>query len=138
MYLCPVAEPKIPPRVTRAVALAAAQPRPGLCNARLRRGQANRELSTRPTGGTSLISSKRRISDRRVAGLLGLAFDHLDGHKRITTGEKFILVGGSEGTHERMTETIVKTFEELKRRDKQLETVDPRELGEIIDRSQPR
>jgi hypothetical protein len=33
---------------------------------------------------------------------------------------------------------MMKTFEELKRRDKHLETVDPRELGEIIAKAQPR
>jgi hypothetical protein len=74
----------------------------------------------------------------RPAGLLGLGLDNEDGHKRITTGEKFALVGGSQETHERMTETVVKTFEELKRRDKHLETVDPRELAEILRKSTPR
>ncbi|GAB5562117.1 MAG: hypothetical protein SynsKO_37640 [Synoicihabitans sp.] len=63
--------------------------------------------------------------------------DNDDGHKRITTGEKFHLVGGSQETHERMTETVVKTFEELKRRDKQIETVDKRELAEILHKSTP-
>ncbi|MDP3068723.1 MAG: hypothetical protein Q8N18_00465 [Opitutaceae bacterium] len=72
-----------------------------------------------------------------VAGILGVGLDHDDGHKRITSGEKFMLVGGSQETHERMTETMLKTFEELKRRDKQLENVDPRELGEIIHKVQP-
>jgi hypothetical protein len=75
---------------------------------------------------------------KKVAGLLGLGLDNADGHKRITTGEKFVLVGGSAETHEKMTETVVKTFEELKRRAKQLETVDPRELAEILDKSTPR
>jgi hypothetical protein len=37
-----------------------------------------------------------------------------------------------------MTETVLKTFEELKRRSKRLETVDPRELEEIIHKSAPR
>lgn len=78
---------------------------------------------------------KRRPS---VRGLLGVGLDNEDGHKRITTGEKFVLVGGSQETHEVMTETMMKTFEELKRRDKVLETVDHRELAEIIDRSRPR
>lgn len=72
------------------------------------------------------------------AGLLGVGLDHSDGHKRITKGEKFVLVGGSEETHGRMTETVIKTFEELKRRDRVLETVDPRELAEIIHKSTPR
>jgi len=80
----------------------------------------------------------RRKRKPKISGILGVALDNDDGHKRITTGEKFMLVGGSQDTHERMTETMVKTFEELKRRDKHLEQVDPRELGEIIDKSQPR
>lgn len=75
---------------------------------------------------------------RRVAGLVGVGLDHQDGHKRITQGEKFVLVGGSAETHERMTETTLKTFEELKRRDKPLEKVDPSELAEIIAKSTPR
>ncbi len=79
---------------------------------------------------------KKRLP--KVGGILGVGLDNEDGHKRITQGEKFILVGGSQETHERMTETMLKTFEELKRRDKHLESVDPRELGEIISKSQPR
>lgn len=74
----------------------------------------------------------------KPAALLGVGLDNSDGHKRITKGEQFVLVGGSAETHERMTETTVKTFEELKRRDKQLATVDPRELAEIIHKSTPR
>ena len=72
------------------------------------------------------------------AGLLGVGLDNQDGHKRITTGEKFVLVGGSAETHERMAETTIKTFEELKRRDKHLETIDRCELAEIIHKSTPR
>lgn len=72
------------------------------------------------------------------AGLLGVGLDNEDGHKRITQGEQFILVGGSEETHERMTETVVKTFEELKRRDRQLEEVEPKELADILKKSSPK
>ena len=71
-------------------------------------------------------------------GLLGLGLDNTDGHKRITKGEKFVLVGGSEETHGRMTETALKTFEELRRRDKRIETVAPKELAEIIHKATPR
>jgi hypothetical protein len=84
--------------------------------------------STKPT-------RKRR---RKHAALLGLGLDNEDGHKRITSGEQFLIVGGSQETHEQITETVVKTFEELKRRAKRLENVDPKELGEIIDKSRPR
>jgi heptaprenylglyceryl phosphate synthase len=75
---------------------------------------------------------------RHQAALLGLALDNDDGHKRITTGEDFAIVGGSAETHEKMTETVVKTFEELKRRRKPLVAVEPKELAEILDKSTPR
>ena len=75
---------------------------------------------------------------RRQAALLGLGLDNDDGHKRITTGKDFAIVGGSAETHEKMTETVVKTFEELKRRRKHLVAIEPKELAEILDKSTPR
>ena len=82
--------------------------------------------------------TKKRKREPKRAALFGVGLDNEDGHKRITTGEKFVILGGSEETHERMTETIVKTFEELKQRGKPLEVVAPKELSEIIHRSTPR
>ena len=73
-----------------------------------------------------------------MGALLGLGFDNDDGHKRITSGEHFAILGGSAETHERMTETVVKTFEELKQRGKQLNDVPPRELADIIKKATPK
>ena len=84
---------------------------------------------------------RKKISPARKtpkAALLGLGLDNTDGHKRITTGEQFAIVGGSEETHGRMTETVVKTFEELKTRKKHLHLVEPDELAEILQKSTPR
>ncbi len=83
-------------------------------------------------------SVRRGKRQPKFAALFGVGLDNRDGHKRVTTGEKFVIVGGSEETHERMTETVVKTFEELKQRGQPLETVGRTELSEIIDRSTPR
>ncbi len=83
------------------------------------------------------MSKKRKATGPRAA-LLGLGLDHADGHKRITQGEQFALVGGSAETHERMTETVVKTFEDLKNRGKVLENVERQELDEILAKSTPR
>ncbi len=80
----------------------------------------------------------KKKAKARPAALLGLGLDTDDGHKRITTGEQFAIVGGSAETHERMTETVVKTFEELKQRGKHLTEVRPRELAEIIKKAAPR
>ena len=81
---------------------------------------------------------KKKGTKPARAGLVGVGLDNADGHKRVTTGDRFVLVGGSEETHERMTETVVKTFEELKRRRKDLSEVDHPELSEIIHKSTPR
>lgn len=74
----------------------------------------------------------------KSAHLLGVGLDNEDGHKRLTKAEQFTLVGGSEETHTRMTETVIKTFEELKSRGKHLHGVEPQELAEIIHKSTPR
>jgi len=62
--------------------------------------------------------------------MLGVGLNS-DGHKRLTTGPNFALVGGTEETHEVMTETAVKINEKLKARGKQLETVSHEEFDEI-------
>lgn len=69
--------------------------------------------------------------------MLGVGLDNKDGHKRITQAEKFSIVGGSEETHDRMTETLMKTFEDLKTQGKELEDTEKQELAEIIDRNTP-
>jgi len=80
----------------------------------------------------------KRKPRRGPDALLGLGLDNNDGHKRITTGEQFAILGGSAETHERMTETVVKTFEELKQRGKHLSEVRPFELADIIKKASPR
>lgn len=85
-----------------------------------------------------MTKKKKKPAPAPRAGLLGVGLDHDDGHKRITTGEQFAIVGGSDETHGRMTETAIKTFEELKSRGKHLHQVEPRELAEILHKSTPR
>ena len=62
--------------------------------------------------------------------MLGVGLDS-DGHKRVTTGPNFALVGGSEETHAGMTEKAVKINEKLKSRGKQLEEVSHEEFDDI-------
>lgn len=82
--------------------------------------------------------SKKKKKPAPRATLLGVGLDNEDGHKRITTGEQFAVIGGSDETHGRMTETVVKTFEELKSRRKQLHQLEAEELAEILHKSTPR
>lgn len=62
--------------------------------------------------------------------MLGLGLDS-DGHKRLTTGPNFILAGGSEETHDVMTEKAIKINEKLAAKGKQLEEVTHEEFDEI-------
>lgn len=62
--------------------------------------------------------------------LLGVGLDS-DGHKRVTTGPNFALVGGSKDTHEEMTEKAVKINEKLAAKGKQLHEVSRDEFEEI-------
>ena len=78
------------------------------------------------------------MKNNRKAHLLGIGLDNQDGHKRLTRAEKFSIVGGSEETHDRMTETLVKTFENLKTKGKDLEDTEKDELAELIHRNTPR
>ena len=64
------------------------------------------------------------------AVLLGVGLDN-DGHKRVTAGPNFALVGGSKETHEVMTEKALKINEKLKSRGKALEEVTPAEFDDI-------
>jgi len=61
---------------------------------------------------------------------LGIGLDS-DGHKRLTTGPNFALVGGCGETHEAMTERAVRINEKLAARGKQLEEISHEEFDEI-------
>lgn len=62
--------------------------------------------------------------------MLGVGLDS-DGHKRLTTGPNFALVGGSEETHEVMTEKVIKINEKLASKGKHLENVSSEEFDDI-------
>ena len=51
---------------------------------------------------------------------------------RIVRGEGFNLVGGSEDTHERMTETVIKTSEDLSRKGRTIAEAHPEELADLL------
>jgi hypothetical protein len=73
----------------------------------------------------------------RIVHILGIGLDNRDGHTRLTRAEQFTVAGGSEETHERLTETLVKTCENLERRGRSLSDADTREIAELIDKNTP-
>lgn len=74
--------------------------------------------------------AKSGKSAKNKAVLLGVGLDS-DGHKRVTKGPNFALVGGSKDTHEQMTEKAIKINEKLKSRGKHLGEVSREEFDDI-------
>jgi hypothetical protein len=79
------------------------------------------------------MNKKKSKTTKKKAWLLGLGLDNKDGHTRITSGQNFRLIGGSEETHNVMQEKAVKLNEQLKRRGKTLDSVTREEFHEIAD-----
>jgi len=81
--------------------------------------------------------SRSKDADRvRISGLLGVGLDGDDGHRRITKGDDFVLVGGSSETHERMQDTMIRFGEALERRGKTLQEAEPAEVVDLLRESQ--
>lgn len=76
------------------------------------------------------MANPKRKKTNPKALLLGVGLDS-DGHKRVTTGPNFALVGGSAETHEVMTEKVIKINEKLAAKGKQLEQVSREEFDDI-------
>ena len=78
----------------------------------------------------NLIRCMANSPKKKKAVIVGVGLD-TDGSRRVTTGPNFALVGGSEETHEVMTEKAIKINEQLKKRGKALEEVSAAEFADI-------
>ena len=77
-----------------------------------------------------MANGPKKQKRQTTAVLLGVAFGS-DGHKRVTTGPNFALVGGTAETHDQMTEKVIKINEKLAAKGKQLEQVSSEEFEDI-------
>ena len=62
--------------------------------------------------------------------MLGVGLD-TDGHKRLTSGPNFALIGGSDETHATMTEKVIKINERLASKGKSLEQLSRQEFDDV-------
>ena len=76
--------------------------------------------------------SKRKREEPQVLGFVGVGLDNADGHERITESEHFLIVGGSEETHERMQDTAIRFAEALEKRGKRLEETPVDEVLDLL------
>jgi hypothetical protein len=85
--------------------------------------------------GACPVSNKRVPNEREVIGLLGVGLDNKDGHQRLTRGEHFFLVGGSQETHEHMQDAAIRLTKALERRGKRLPDASVNELIDLLHES---
>ena len=78
------------------------------------------------------MADKRKKNGPQVVGFLGVGLDSKDGHQRMTRNEHFLLVGGSEETHEKMQETAIKFSEGLENKGKTLQETTLEEIIELF------
>ncbi|MFA6134640.1 MAG: hypothetical protein WC869_11560 [Phycisphaerae bacterium] len=71
------------------------------------------------------------VRPQSKAKLLGLGLDGQDGKVRITRGDNFELVGGSDQTHQSMQEKCIKFNEKLGSRGKGIEQLDRNEFLDL-------
>jgi hypothetical protein len=76
--------------------------------------------------------NRRGGKDVQVVGFLGVGLDNGDGEHRITESEHFLLLGGSQETHERMQDTAVRFTQALRRRSKALPEASPQEVIDLF------
>jgi len=79
------------------------------------------------------VANKKDDHDEpEVLGFLGIGLDNTDEHKRVTQSESFLLVGGSEETHEQMQDTVIRFEESLRKRGKRLQETSPQEAADML------
>ena len=78
------------------------------------------------------MARKTQKNDIEVVGMLGVGLDNQDGHQRITRAEDFLLVGGSEETHEQMQDVAIRFNDSLQTRGKRLQDISGQEIADLI------
>jgi hypothetical protein len=78
------------------------------------------------------LARKKDRKKPEVVGFFGVGLDNRDGHQRVTRSEHFVLLGGSEETHEHMQDIVIKFDEALKQRGKTLPETEPDEVLDLL------
>ena len=84
------------------------------------------------------MARKTKENKVELVGLFGIGFDNEDEHKRITEGDEFLLIGGSEETHERMQDVAIHVTESLKIKGKRLKDASTDEVVDLMHKAMDR
>jgi len=73
-----------------------------------------------------------KANQKKIIRLLGVGFDTEDGHVRITKGEKYDVLMGSDESHSYIQQLIHKIENELERNNLSLDDLTPEEFSEFM------
>ncbi len=78
------------------------------------------------------MTPRRSKRDKQVLGLVGIGLDADDEHRRVTEAEDVLLVGGSEDTHGKMQDAVIRLNEKLNKKGKRVRDTESRELMDLL------
>jgi hypothetical protein len=81
------------------------------------------------------VSTNPKQKKQQVLGFLGVGLDNQDGHQRVTRTENFLLLGGSQETHEQMQDVSIRFNAALKERGKRLQDAAAEEVVDLLHRA---
>ena len=74
---------------------------------------------------------QRDRQEEKSSFLLGVGLDNSDGHVRLTKGDDFQLVGGSEQTHQKMQDKVMELTEDMAKRGKAIKDIGPDDFKRV-------
>ena len=74
----------------------------------------------------------KRTGQSRVVGLLGVGFDHKDGHVRITQADDYKVLMGSEESHKELQKICGRIDEAVTTSGRELSDYTPEEFMELV------
>ena len=77
------------------------------------------------------MPTRPKKSQKEQLGLFGVGLDNDDGHKRVTKGRDFCVVGGSQETHERMQDLVLRMNAKVKRKGKRFRDLSAEEFEDL-------
>lgn len=75
---------------------------------------------------------RKKSAGPKVAGYVGIGLDNQDDQTRVTRGDAFMLLGGSEETHGKMQETAIKVHEKLAAKGRTVRDLTPTQLLDVF------
>jgi hypothetical protein len=96
------------------------------------KGLSSRPANKKGNHVTKKPSRPTKKTQKEIIGLIGVGLDNQDEHIRLTTGEHYVLYGGSQETHERMVDAAIHVTETLRRKGKSLPEASVEEVIDLL------